>query len=301
MPDRFISPELFAGDDEDSEEESLADSTLRPLPSLDNSLIAYLASRGPPPDQPGLEVDAPSDTEDNLPLLDTDGPVQSSPVVGTREERQAIRRRKASNKQKKTVAKRQEEAKELEVRQLEEDFEDVLNLLNQKGRRFGQLLKYVFDPSNAKGNVRWHEFFAFDGEATNILDWWVSSKNSETARNEVKEWAVQYVSRVVGDEARKVTKSKVLQTREKVIDQDFVRSFRFSALNTTLKELAPVGMRVLDKFSTSRHAQEKHTERRKERTKMVSLSLPELNEGAYNHVGRHLGCPHLPWRIQPFK
>ena len=273
MQDRFASPELFTGDDEESEEEFLADSTLRRLPSLDESLIAYLASQVPPPEQPGLEVDAPSDVEDNLPLLDTDGPVQSSPVVGTREERQAIRRRKASNKQKKTITKRQEEAKELEARELEDDFEDVLNLLNRKGRRFGQLLKYVFDPSNSKGNVRWHEFFAFNGEATKILDWWVSSKNSETARKEVKEWAVQYVSHMVGDEARKVTRSKVLQTGEKAIDQDFVRSFSFSALNTKLKELAPVGMRVLDGFSTSHHAEKKHTERRKERTKMVSLSL----------------------------
>lgn len=68
MQDRFASPELFTGDDEESEEEFLADSTLRPLPSLTESLIAYLASWVPPPEQPGLEVDAPSDVEDNLPF-----------------------------------------------------------------------------------------------------------------------------------------------------------------------------------------------------------------------------------------
>jgi len=280
MQDRFVSPELSTS----NEEEPLADLT-HPLPSLDTSLIAYLASRHPLAEQSGLEVDAPSNTEDNLPPLDTDGPAQSSPVVGTRDEKQAIRRRKATKKQKNTIAKQQAEAKELEARELEEDFEDVLNLLNQKGRRFGQLLKYIFDPSNSKGNVRWHEFFAFSGEATEILDWWVSSKNSETARNEVKEWAVQYVSHLVGDEAKKVTKSKVLQTREVVIDQDFVRSFSFSALNTKLKDSVPVGMRVLEKFSTSHHAEDKHTERRKERTKMVSLpSQLYCNERIYNHL-----------------
>ena len=168
---------------------------------------------------------------------------------------------------------RQEEAKLLAASELEEDVEEVLNLLEEKGLHFGQFLKFIFDPRNSKGNVRWHQFFAYTGEATEILDWWVSSKNSDSARNEVKEWAVNYVSDLVGVEAKKVTKSKLLHTRKKVVDQQFVQAFNFSELNTELKESAPVGMRIIEKFGTSYRAEEKHSEKRKERTKMVCITV----------------------------
>jgi predicted KAP-like P-loop ATPase len=105
------------------------------------------------------------------------------------------------------------------------------------------------------------------------LNWWISSKNSETARNEVKEWAVKYVGCLVRDEAKIVTKSKILQTRDKVIDQQFVQAFSFSTLNEKLKEQAPVGMHILKRLVMSYHAQEKHTERCRERTKMVSTTV----------------------------
>ena len=145
--------------------------------------------------------------------------------------------------------------------------------LNKKGLRFGEFLKFIFDPENPQGNIRWHQFFAYSGEATEILNWWISSKNSETARNEVKEWAVKYVGCLVRDEAKTITKSKILQTRDKVIDHQFVQAFSFSTLNKKLKVSAPVGMHILERLTTSHHAQEKHTERRRERTKMVSTTV----------------------------
>lgn len=118
MQGRFISPQLSASD----EEEPPADLTC-PFPSLDTSLIAYLEGRDLP----------------DLPPLNTDGPVQSSPVVGTKGEKQAIRRKKATKKQKNTIARQQEAAKDSAARQLKDDAEDVLQALNQKGLRFGQL------------------------------------------------------------------------------------------------------------------------------------------------------------------
>jgi hypothetical protein len=293
MQRHFISPEPSTSDDEDD--------LNPPLPSLDISLLDYLGLLPPP--QAGVENEpedqrlADTRYEDTLLPPSSDGPIRSSPVKGTKEEKHAIRRKKAANKQKATIAKNLEEAKRLEVKELAVDAEEVLKLLEQKGRRFGELLKYVFDPNNSKGHVRWHQFFAYSGEATEILDWWVSSKNSDTARNEVKEWAVNYVSGLVSKEAKKVVKSKVLQTRDKVIDQEFVRAFSFSALNTKLKELAPVGMHILEKLSTSPHAEAKHMDRRKERTTMVSISVTSSLRVFNNSLGHYFSCPHLLGRI----
>lgn len=279
MQCRFISPELSTSDEEDP----FVNST-QPLPSLNVSLTTYFenqASHHSNVQSPLQQLEVapeenddhiPSDSEDSLPPLDTDGPAWSTPVIGTKEEKQAILRRKAIKKQKSTITRRQEEARELAASELEENVEEVLDFLNEKGLRFGEFLKFIFDPKNPKGHIRWHQFFAYTGEATEILDWWVSSKNSDTARNEVKDWAVNYVAGLVRDEAKKVTKSKLLQTRKKVVDQQFVQAFNFSKLNEELKDLAPVGMLMVEKLGTSYQAEEKHTEKRKERTKMVSSS-----------------------------
>ena len=274
MRRRFNSPEPSTSDGE----EPLTETT-QPLPSLSTSLTTYFESlshaRSPPqPIVPEIEdINVPSDSEDSLPPLDTDGPAWSTPVTGTKEEKQIIRRNKAIKKQKSTIARQQEEAHELAARKLAEDVEEVLDLLNKKRLRFGEFLKFIFDPENPQGNIRWHQFFAYSGEATEILNWWISSKNSETARNEVKEWAVKYVGCLVRDEAKTITKSKIFQTRDKVIDHQFVQAFSFSTLNKKLKVSAPVGMHILERLTTSHHAQEKHTERRRERTKMVSTTV----------------------------
>ena len=274
MRHRFNSPELSTSDGE----EPLIEST-QPLPSLSTSLTAYFESLSharprPQPIAPEIEdANVPSDSEDSLPPLDTDGPAWSTPVTGTKKEKQIIRRNKAIKKQKSTIAQQQEQASKLAARELAEDVEEVLDLLNQKGLRFGQFLKFIFNPENPQGNIRWHQFFAYTGEATEILNWWISSKNSETARNEVKEWAVKYVGCLVRDEAKTVTKLKILQTKDKIIDQDFIQAFSFSTLNKNLKESAPVSMHILERLSTSHHAEEKHTKRRRERTKMVNTAV----------------------------
>lgn len=99
MQGRFISPELSTSD----EEGPLTNST-QPLPSLNASLTTYFESRASrhshvlSPLQivtPELNDDVLSDSEDSLPPLDTDGPAWSTPVTGTKEEKQAICHQKA--------------------------------------------------------------------------------------------------------------------------------------------------------------------------------------------------------------
>ena len=122
-------------------------------------------------------------------------------------------------------------------------------------------MEYVFDYSNGRGDIRWHDFFVHEGVATRILNLWASSRNAQAAREEVDEWAIEYISHAVAREARTVTKSKKLQTLGKKINQKIITSFSFTDMHDLLQEeMAPVAMTIFRAFSTSRHAHTKHTE-----------------------------------------
>ena len=89
----------------------------------------------------------------------------------------------------------------------------------------------------------------------------------------LRDWAVDHVASHVAREAHSVTKSKLLQTRDVVLDHDFIKSFSFSALNERLKDSTPIAMRMLEAFATSRCAEMEHSEWRKERTMMVRTAF----------------------------
>jgi len=208
----------------------------------------------------------PRPTQD--PFLPSSGPIRSSPIVGNKDEKATHRKMKANKKQAATIAKKQQEQRELLKEQWKADLDEVLDLLRAKNRRFGDLMEYVFDPQYSQGHVRWHEYLVNAGSTTNVLNWWMLQKGS-TVRQEVSTWAIEHVERVVASEAKATTESKVLQTLGKVIDKEFVLGFDFPKIHEELEEnLAPNAIRILTAFSTSRKAH-KHTARRKDRTKMV--------------------------------
>ena len=236
-----------------------ASSPLSTLPPSSPPRDLLLSS--PPKDGPAT----PNQTGDSTP-----GPYLSSIIRGTRQERGAHRRRKGYKKQRETLARQRQEADKEAERQRKKDLDEVLNCLRSKGLRFLDLMEYVFDYSNGRGDIRWHDFFVHEGVATRILNLWASSRNAQAAREEVEDWAIEYIARTVAREARTVTKSKELQTLGKKIDQKIITSFSFSAMHDLLQdEMAPVAMTIFTAFSTSRNAH-KHSEHRQKRTSVVS-------------------------------
>jgi hypothetical protein len=157
----------------------------------------------PPKDGPAT----PDQTGDSPP-----GPYLSSIIRGTRQERGAHRRQKGYKKQRETLAQQRQEADKEAQKRRKKDLDEVLDCLRSKGLRFLDLMEYVFDYSNGRGDIRWHDFFVHEGVATRILNLWPSSRNAQGAREEVEDWAIEYIARTVAREARTVTKSKELQT-----------------------------------------------------------------------------------------
>ena len=198
------------------------------------------------------------------------GPVRSSPIVGTQAECKAHFICKAGRKRtQKLQAER--ELREAETKNQHEDgMEAALDILRLKDIKFGDLMKYIFNPENGQGNTHWHKFFVTQGEASQILTWWTSSDYSFSAREEVSEWAF---AKSVSKEVQRITKR--FQTAGMTTDQNFVTSFNLLDIHDELgNTTAPVGMRILKSFATSQNT-EKHTANRKERTKMLHCNFCE--------------------------
>lgn len=251
-----------------SDSDSDIDISRSPLPSLTTFL-------GRPPEFAVSSTPRPFHARQNhrsssLPPVSSDGPVRSSPIVGSKEEKARIRQEKGRRKRQAHINSQrvQQALSAQEKRNL--DLENVLSLLHAHDLSIYDLMEYVFNPVHGKGHVRWQGFFSNRGNATSILNWWISSHNrSVAARNEVREWAVNFVASTVEREARMVTRSKILHTMRQIIDYEFVSSFSFTKMYETLCDTAaPIMMRTLNAFSTSRQAAQ-HTLARKLRTQMV--------------------------------
>jgi hypothetical protein len=147
-------------------------------------------------------------------------------------------------------------------------------------------------------SVRYHDSFAIPGAAKLVLGWWVSLKNSATAKKDVLDWALEFMASCVAKEARSVTKSGDLQTSKKMINRQLVESFELEEYTDKLAmEWAPTATAMISAFATSRNAA-KHTEPRKEKTALVWSSFCALSsELTDRQPGQDHGCSDVPWQV----
>ncbi|KAF8189330.1 hypothetical protein BJ912DRAFT_967209 [Pholiota molesta] len=230
-------------------------------------------------EQAGIGLTTPRARCSSLPP--SSGPCMSSPIIAKDpKERKAHRIRKGRKAREITLAMKQQEQKVERERKLDK----ILEQMDEGGLLLWDLMEYAFNPDNKQGTLRWHGFFVNRGNATQVLDWWTSSKNAAEARYEVTQWARNHISGIIAREAAFTTKSKELQTRGQVIDEDFVTSFNFVKLHDWLstEEVAPVSMQMFRAFATSRRVNE-HSERRKEKTQIVVTSAALACLGEYSH------------------
>jgi hypothetical protein len=209
----------------------------------------------------------------SLPAPSSSDPDASSPIRGrTKAQRSEQRLKKGFKKRKITLAKQKEDTASLIALKKRRDLDDILQQLKAKGLWFNDLMVHVFDPVNGnRGDVRWHDFFASYGNATQILDWWTHTKNSPLARNEVHEWAVGYMLNTIAHEARQVGQTGYLRAK-RPMDYKSILSFNMSHLYQQLRdEIAPNAIHMLQALATS-HRVKEHTEQRCARTEKVVYS-----------------------------
>ncbi|KAE9401329.1 hypothetical protein BT96DRAFT_1092979 [Gymnopus androsaceus JB14] len=89
--------------------------------------------------------------------------------------------------------------------------DSTLRKFMHHGIRIIDLMKRIFDPASRQGNIRW-DFCRRAGNATRILNFWVSPRNAPSAQAEVTDWAVEHTATLVAEEARKITESGLLRS-----------------------------------------------------------------------------------------
>ncbi|KAH9918031.1 uncharacterized protein B0H18DRAFT_883201 [Fomitopsis serialis] len=137
--------------------------------------------------------------------------------------------------------------------------EQALAILEEANVPFIELLRLVSDPSGYRRKERYWGLFRDRVGVVEVLDMWVSSQNSATGRETVREWASAYIARLVAREGHAVCKDGFLRTEKKEINEHFALDFSLEALAGDLEDICPLMMDLLSAFSTSTRQKQKST------------------------------------------
>ncbi|KAF8952571.1 hypothetical protein BDZ97DRAFT_1603354, partial [Flammula alnicola] len=234
----------------------------------------------------------------SLPPLSSDDVIRSPPIVGTAAQRLALSHQKGQAKRAITMeGQRQalflQEQQELEARKAalqkaEQEkynyFSSILEGLRLRGYSLGQLVIYVSDPVFRQGVARWESMLRDNTFISKILDLW-ASKSSATTQEQVHAWAVDYVAKEVCEEAKKITASRFLQTRQRPIDSKLVLGFNMSTIQSYFQEHGSVFMTILKSLATSSKQLKQSTPARfAKKVKVITASaLGLLGEYSYHN------------------
>ncbi|KAL1658032.1 hypothetical protein GGF50DRAFT_68075 [Schizophyllum commune] len=209
------------------------------------------------------------------------------------------RQRRGHKKRRHTFARKKEvkeesmrRAHEAEARAKEAAFEAALDILEESGASFGEMLLYVLDP---KGNTtrewRWHNLFKHRSTVHRAFEWMaLTKKNSPTARSTAVDGMLNVVQRLLGDEARAITKSGSLRPPSKV-DQDFVLGYKFADLPKRIRVRCPLILRILTSITTTTRQVQECTPAKLAHKQFVTAAYATLLLGEYsreNSYFRHV-------------
>lgn len=133
-----------------------------------------------------------------------------------------------------------------------QELDGFLQDLEMKGYTWGDLVVHVFDPETGSRDERWRFFFGVPGRMRSVLQLWLSSQNSKTARRMVDDWAVEHACNLVSKEADDITNTGELQLRTKVIDASFGKDFSIRDIFANLELHCPHLCKVLEAVGTTR-------------------------------------------------
>ncbi|KAH9887686.1 hypothetical protein C8Q73DRAFT_748529 [Cubamyces lactineus] len=149
----------------------------------------------------------------------------------------------------------------------------VLDQLQEVGLTFGDLVLFVSDPANKRGNDRWLGFFSVPGRVQDVLDFWVSSANSPTGRQAVCEWSINFVRRLVGQEAHAASRSRLFYSHDKDVNASFLSDFSIERVRHRLLELCPTTFDIFRAFSTTTRQRKQSTETSEKRKDIAIIGL----------------------------
>ncbi|KAJ8089939.1 hypothetical protein PM082_018517 [Marasmius tenuissimus] len=114
--------------------------------------------------------------------------------------------------------------------------QEAVARLNRDGYTFGDMIMHFLDPESSEGRIWWHQFLIVPGRLEQILAWFDSGEYPLSIRQILREWAVQKVCNMLGQQASNVTNSNLLKTHNRIIDEEFIVSFNLKDYYGILKK-----------------------------------------------------------------
>ena len=137
------------------------------------------------------------------------------------------------------------------TRNKDEVMAEILATLSLAKLTWGDFVEWVSDPNSAcPPTQRYDGFFRNPMQVTSVLAHWVSRQNCATGRQTIREWTTDHVSKLVQYEGAQATRSKLLQSHTKAVDESFALGFDLVHLYHELKKICPTIANVLSIFST---------------------------------------------------
>ncbi|KAF8074686.1 hypothetical protein FPV67DRAFT_1474575 [Lyophyllum atratum] len=216
--------------------------------------------------QPACAPSTPLPRAQSLPPFSSDGleMLKITPIVGTKAQRAALIRQESVRKRLGTLQTQREEAEAARLRLEEEEgariaaralekstfFDETLSSLKRHGYTVGEFLLYLSNPMYKQRQARWEGLFRDRTTVPQLLNLW-ASQSTPASREQVHDWAVEYVAKEVRYEARQITFDQKLQTSQRPIDLQFVLGFEMGAVQSYLRQKGSAFMRILESFATS--------------------------------------------------
>ena len=130
-------------------------------------------------------------------------------------------------------------------------FQWLLDDLGRHNVTWGDFVEWIAQPVSRRRNDLWHGFFIDRGQVNRVLNLW-ATKNSSSAKNTMREWALAHLGDVLGREGDRVTKDGPLLTQRMPVDESFVTGFEMRALHSHLSTLCPSMTALMRQFCTTR-------------------------------------------------
>ncbi|KAI0076159.1 hypothetical protein K474DRAFT_1708345, partial [Panus rudis PR-1116 ss-1] len=156
------------------------------------------------------------------------------------------------------------------------DIREALSDLKERNISVGDLLLYISDPSNYAGRERHEGLFKSSDRLQRILNLWVGSSSSDTAREAVHAWALQYMAGVLSEEGGRTTDKGTLRTRVSLIEKPTSESLSLESTYNVLIDDCPNTTHLLRSFCTTPRQERTMSDLTKKKNKILGSTLSIL-------------------------
>jgi hypothetical protein len=168
-----------------------------------------------------------------------------------------------------------QKARELEAREKESKerfFDKTLQSFHDRGISLAEFLKYVFNPeARHVVNWKWRGFFQQTDTVKEIFGYWTGSGSNKTTQKFITNWVIEQAKKIVAQESKAISDSKILLKGAKMVDEAFFLNFSLESITANLRELAPQAFVLFDAFSTTERQKKELKERSRKRQELVCI------------------------------